>query len=460
MELIKNILDKNLRRALFLAYSYKDGRWGLLRHMVDFSHLCNAPSENIEEDRFQKLKKILVHAYETTSFYSDLMKNIGFNPYLMRSIADMESMPIVTKQTIQDNKDTMVSRNYDKESLDISYTGGSSGTPTSFYRDKDCTTAKIGRQYGILDCCNYSIGMKRALIWGAHQDINPYRGSPRSLKYLIRNYALADETLSCTFMSEHDFFDYYKKLIRFKPEVLYGYPSAMTQFALYISQNNLKPLKVGTIISTAERLNDDQRAILKEVFHGDVFNLYCTREHGCIGFECEDHNGFHLDIGSVHIEVLEEGHSVKQGQAGDIIVTDLFNYGMPLIRYSVGDRGAFSDKPCTCGCNLPLLSSLEGRITDLLYRADGKKVSGIMLVDMFIENPVIVKMQIIQDTIKDIILNLVVTEDFNEGTRQYVVDRVKEYMGKQVKVHIHLVDDIPRNNNSGKHQEVINKLKI
>ena len=154
--------------------------------------------------------------------------------------------------------------------------------------------------------------------------------------------------------------EYHDRLKRFQPDVLYGYPNAIREFAEYIQGEKLEPITVGKIFCTAEKLSEGTRNTLEEVFSGEVFNLYNTREHGCIGFECRKHNGFHIDIGNVHVEIMEDGKPVPAGQPGEIVVTDLLNYGMPFIRSRIGDRGALSPEPCDCGINLPLLSSLEG----------------------------------------------------------------------------------------------------
>lgn len=449
--------DQKIRKALFILYSYREGNGGLLRYKNDFHETYHAPLSEIEENRYHGLRMILEQAYDTTTYYRNLWKNIGFNPYDSDLVSGLESLPVVTKEIIQGYKESMVSAKYKRDKLDVSHTGGSSGTPTSFYRDRECTTARIGRQYGILELCNYSIGQKRALIWGAHQDIKTtrYLWSP---KYLLRKYASADEILCCTVLSDSDLYDYHERLLKFKPEILYGYPNAMTQFASFILERNLRPLKVNTIISTAERLTDEQRVILSNVFHGEVFNLYCTREHGCIGFECRKHKGFHIDTGSVLVEILTEGKPEKPGHTGDIVITDLLNYGMPMIRYSIGDRGALSAEPCACGCNLPLLSKLEGRVTDVLYRPDGQKVSGIMMVDMFMDVPEIEAIQIVQEKMNVVDLFMVVTKNYNIATERYAIEEMKTYLGEDVKIKVKLVQEIPRNPISGKHQEVINKI--
>lgn len=252
--------------------------------------------------------------------------------------------------------------------------------------------------------------------------------------------------------------DYHRKLIRFRPEVLYGYPSALAQVGRFIQDRGLEPISVDTIITTAERLSDANRRQLIRMYGGKVFNLYCTREHGCIGFECDRHQGMHIDMGSVFMEIVRDGKRMEPGQPGEIVITDLFNYGMPFIRSRTGDKGIYSQQPCDCGSPLPLLKELHGRSSNLIYRPDGSVVPGLMLTDLFTDLSSIRFAQFVQENVKHLDVLLVVTEAFSEQVRTEVVRQVREIMGDEMEIRIKLVDEISRNPRSGKIQEFICKV--
>jgi len=453
------MLDQKVRKILYHILLYRDGYMHVHKYSKEFLRFSQYEAETIIKIQYERLLTILKHAYETTSYYREKCGVMGLMP--RRDIRECLSLiPILHKTDIEIYRQRMISSFIDEQNIEFSHTGGSSGNPTVFARDRDCTAARIGRQWGILERCGYPIGSKCALIWGAHQDLSG-EDSVNKLKQIVRNYASAQDTLCCKILSEHDLHNFYWKLRVSQPSVLYGYPSAMLEFAEYISSRKLKPLVFHSVISTAERLTDDQRVQLTAAYKSEVFNLYCTREHGCIGFECGQHDGFHLDAGSVYVEIVNnEGRHARPGEVGDIIVTDLLNYGMPFIRYQIGDRGALSPDPCPCGCHLSLLARLEGRITDVLYRMDGSKVTGVILVDMFIDEPWISQFQIVQDRLDRIDVILVVQDSFDEWRRQIVINRMREYLTGDVDIHVSLVDEIPRNPISGKHQEVICNLSF
>ena len=428
-----------------------------MHHRKTFRKFAFYEIGNMHEESLRSLRKIIHHAYKTSPYYRDLWKQINFEAKLLIKPEGIQKLPLLTKDIIEKDKNRMISKRFSPEDLELSYTGGSGGTPTSFYRDRKCTTQRIGRQLGILELCRYHVGDRCGLIWGAHQDLQN-ANARRGWKQQLREFANGTEVLDCSVMNYNKIKKYYERLKTFKPKVLYGYPNAMSQFANYVKENNLGKIKVNTIISTAERLSEDQRKLLQDVFEGEVYNLYCTREHGCIGFECRNHNGFHIDIGSVYLEIVSNGRTVNHGEVGDIVVTDLLNYAMPFIRYTIGDRGSISPEPCSCGCKLPILSRLDGRVSDMLYRPDGSLVAGIMLIDMFLDEPAIKNIQIVQDSLHEVDLFLVVTENFSKEIEEKVIYQMRSYMGEGIKINIKIVPEIPRNPISGKYQEVICKI--
>ena len=447
-------IERILRRASYRLIAYRDGHAGAFTYKKEFEVLAAATRDAIESHSYEKLKRILGHAYRTSDFYRESWRAIGFNPADMQNATELTRLPILKKAAIQDNKDALASDRLPKNKLETSYTGGSSGNPTSFYRDRACASQRVGRQLAILERCGYRLGDPCGLVWGIHAE-TPGNAHWFALRQRFRKFASGKEALCCTVMHPEQMKDFHRRLKRFGPRVLYGYPNAMTHFAEFIVSEGLEPIRVDRILCTAERLSPDQRARLTEIFGGEVFNLYCTREHGCIGFECKEHRGFHVDAGSVHLEVVSNGRAVGRGQSGKIVVTDLLNYGMPFIRYEIGDVGVLSEEPCRCGCHLPVLRELGGRVSDLLIRPDGSTVAGLMLIDMFMDNPKIGAMQIVQEEPTRLDVFLEVGQRFDHNDRMMVKREFRAYLGQDMDVSLNIVAEIPRNPNSGKFQEVI-----
>ena len=162
-----------------------------------------------------------------------------------------------------------------------------------------------------------------------------------------------------------------------------------------------------------------------------MFDLYCTREHGCVAFECRKHDGLHIDTGSVFVEITRNGKRVAPGETGEITITDLANYGMPFIRSRTGDLGALTTRPCPCGLPFPLLAGLDGRAIDCIYTPSGSTVSGLMLSDLFVELPGLRLLQFVQDSLSRLDVNVVTTADLSSEVEQKMIHEVRELVGQR-----------------------------
>lgn len=450
-------LDTRVRALAYDVICRRDRCSGWAAHRNSFRQDALKDSAVLDEEVLERLRSLLTHACETSPYYRRISEEIGFSTDSFSKLSDLERFPFLTKDIIKANKNSLASTLYPSNQLDLDYTGGTTGTQTSFYRDHVCTVARFGRQWGILDLCGYRPGMRRALVWGVHDDL-PSSRLKEGLKQRFRRYASSQETLCCTVMSKVQFMDFHGKLLQFKPDVLYGYPSALVQFGRFVEEHSLAPIRFKTIITTAERLSDANRRKLTRLFGAEVFNLYCTREYGCIGFECSKHQGFHIDTGSVYVEIVKDGRPVAPGQTGEIVITDLLNFGMPFIRSRTGDTGILSPQPCECRSPLPVLKGLDGRVTDLVYRPDGSVVPGLMLTDLFMDMPSIQFAQFVQESVNELVVFLVVTSEFSDEIEREAIRQVRELMGWEIAVHIRHVSDIERNPRSGKFREVICKI--
>src|SRR5262249_582338 len=137
------------------------------------------------------------------------------------------------------------------------------------------------------------------------------------------------------------------------------------------------------IISAAMVLHSWERKVIEEVFACPVTNRYGCEEVSLIACECERHEGLHINADGVFGEILRAGQPAAPWVAGSVVVTDLANYAMPMLRYKVGDVAAFAQNRCSCGRGLPMLERLEGREADYVTTPTGELISGISLTENF-----------------------------------------------------------------------------
>ncbi|AHI29909.1 hypothetical protein AU14_01030 [Marinobacter similis] len=167
----------------------------------------------------------------------------------------------------------------------------------------------------------------------------------------------------------------------------------------------------------------------------------------------------HLNLPHVYVELLDtDDQPVKPGEPGKIVVTDLNNHGMPLIRYRVEDMGVYSEKSCPCGRGFPMLERLEGRVADFLKLPDGGQVAGISLVERTLTRvPGVEQMQLVQDRLDRVSVNRVRGSDFTEETDALLISAMREVFDERVALEVVDVSRIPQEP-SGKYRFSICKV--
>jgi phenylacetate-CoA ligase len=225
----------------------------------------------------------------------------------------------------------------------------------------------------------------------------------------------------------------------FKPEILFGHGHSLYYFAKFIADHGIKDIEFKGIISSAEALPPEERKVVEEVFGNIVFDRYGCEEVSLIASECETHEGMHTE-------------------PGRLVITDLSNYAMPLIRYEIGDLSTTMSGECACGRGLPRLGRVVGRTTDILYTPEGRKISGVSILDTFtIHIPGFKQIQIVQEKINEVIFHIVKDEHFSEKSLQLLGEQVPRIFGPKMTYQIKFVDKVALTSR-GKFQFTICKL--
>jgi phenylacetate-CoA ligase len=187
-----------------------------------------------------------------------------------------------------------------------------------------------------------------------------------------------------------------------------------------------------------------------------VYTEYGCAEFGPIAFECEA-GELHTAAENAHIEVEDNGHSCNNDCRGNLIITELNNYGMPLIRYKIGDMGILTDHQCACGRQLPVLKEISGREVDFIETPEGNIIHGVSfdyLPKYFLEE--IKQFQIIKENPGNLLINIVKGNKFNTDTLKRFEEKLRSLIGKSTHVDFRSVEQIPRDK-SGKLRFIISK---
>lgn len=424
-----------------------------LRHYKKFLRTQYRPLEDVRADQWKRLKGLLEHAYAHTTFYHDRLKSLGITPADIRTWQDFEKLPLLTKDEIRANRDAMVADNIPKDRLFPKKTSGSTGVSLSFFVDEDSLQWKRGCALRHDEWTGWRLGERIGAVWGNPEYKKSWRG-------YVRNTLLERGTFLDTLrMDEEAMTNFHAEIRREKPTLLFGHAHSLYLFARFVQQNELSPIRPKGIISTAMVLHDFERDLIEEVFDCKVTNRYGCEEVSLIACECEAHQGLHVNMDTLNFECLRDGKPAPARETGAVVVTDLTNFGMPFIRYLVGDTARMAEKPCSCGRTYPLIESLEGRIADYVRTPDGEYISGISLTENFamvLEG--VKQMQIVQDRLDHLLFRVVQGEDGqDQALRGDIARLVLERFGSSMRHDVEYVDSI-QSETSGKYRFCVSKL--
>jgi phenylacetate-CoA ligase len=205
-------------------------------------------------------------------------------------------------------------------------------------------------------------------------------------------------------------------------------------------------------------LHNWQRRVIEDVFACKVTNRYGCEEVSLIACECPRHDGFHVNADGVYVEVLRDGRQVAPGEPGSVVVTDLTNRAMPLIRYQVGDVAVPSSRPCSCGRGLPLLERVDGREADYVVTAQDQLISGISLTENFaLQVPGLAQIQIIQESVDRFRFRIVRGPEFGPASVERIAALVAERFGANTAFDCEYVEQIAQEP-SGKYRFCISRV--
>ena len=215
------------------------------------------------------------------------------------------------------------------------------------------------------------------------------------------------------------------------------------------------------VFCSAETLIDEQRKIIGEIFNCKVFNQYGSRETPAVACECEKGN-LHLFIDINRIEFIKS--SDKSDNEKKIVITPLYNYAQPLLRYDTGDYGKAKDQECPCGRGYPLMDNIVGRQNDHLISRNGKKIYASFFHHLLDEKDWIRSFQFQQKEIGKILLKVETerVEDLNikiKNLKNELSKKINTVMSENLLLDINVVNKIHRTI-AGKHRFVINELEL
>jgi phenylacetate-CoA ligase len=433
------LLDLACRRLIHPLWARREDRRAA-RLRDELARRQFDPPTVVHARQVVALRRTLRHAAATVPYYRDLFRRVGFRPDEVHSLDDLQALPILTKSDIRARGRDLLSEAFRSQPLTRKTTSGSTGVPLEVRLDAGGLSWKRACTLRSDEWSGWRRGRPVAKVWG-----NPdYRkhGPKGWLRNLLYDRAIHLDTLSMTPEAIRRFVMTFN---RRRPELLFGHAHSVFLLADFINRHGWKAHRPDGIITTAMVLHDWQRRRIEATFGCPVTNRYGCEEVSLIACECERHRGLHINADSVLVEIVRNGKPAEPGTSGSIVVTDLSDFAMPLIRYLIGDVGVLAERHCECGRGSPLLESIEGREADYVVTADGRLISGISLTENFaVLVPGVAQIQIVQDEVRRFLFRIVRGSGWSPASERKLSDLVAERFGKGVRYTLEFVDVIPQ----------------
>ena len=406
-------------------------------------------ADHIAALQLQRLRELLQDVAINVPYYRDLFAQLDFDVASVQSIADLQRLPFLTKTDIRANTDQL--RHMQAKGLTRFNTGGSSGEPLIFFIGNKRVSHDVAAKWRATRWWGVDIGDPEIVVWGSPIEL----GKQDRLKHW-RDKMLRTQLLPAFEMSESKLDQFIATIRSVKPRMLFGYPSALTHIAVHAQKRGVTMTDLGIKVAfvTSERLYDEQRSTISQVFDCKVANGYGGRDAGFIAHECPAGN-MHLTADDIVVEIVNDAGQVQPpGVAGEIVVTHLSTSDFPFIRYRTGDIGVLGATPCGCGRGLPLLQDIQGRSTDFVVAADGTVMHGLSLIYILRDLVGVQSFKVVQETRALTRVLLVVDYSFAPDAVTHIISGFKQRLGSEVSVVVDLVDNIPAEK-SGKFRYII-----
>lgn len=315
------------------------------------------------------LRRAVAHACKQVPFYQRFWREAGMDPLQVRSLEDLQTLPVVTSETVRTAVESgeLLAQSCGRDPGRSFFTGGSSGRPLQVTRG--IVESRLWRTGGLRMQLAHGFRWRDTTV---QFDAAP--GPPHPLQKLgvapavwISNDQTLDERLEL--------------LKSTNARVFIGHTTILRRIARALVDNGIRLASPGMVFSMAEILDDDSRATIEAGFGVEPLDVYGMTEIGFIAWQCELRCALHINAELLVVEILrEDNKAARPGELGRVVITDLRGRTMPMLRYDTGDL-AFAAAPCPCGRTLPVMGPVEGRARHLIRTSDGRVLTQRMVLN-------------------------------------------------------------------------------
>jgi len=396
-------------------------------------------SIELERRQLESLNFLCRYAYQHSKFYRSLFDAHGIIPSF-KSFGELEKIPILTKEIITKNFQDIITKPHEK-TIWYKSTGGSTGQPLHFGYSKESYAWRVAMSKRGYSWAGSTPGTKQAFIWGVPLT---RQGVLKSIKNAIINKLHRQTFFNCFEFDEQAMSHCFRWLNSMQPGSIIGYTNPLYEFAKYVDANGGLDYSPKAVICAAEKLHPHQRYLIEKVFNCKAFDTYGSREFMLIASECSENKGMHISMENLYVEIVTaSGLRAKDGEPGNIVITDLHNFAFPFIRYEIGDVGVASSRLCPCGRGLHMIDSITGRSLDMIRLADGTNLPGEFFPHLMLNFVEVKKFQVEQTSYDKLVVRIVPLNDPHSLPLDAIRQAIQKNIGSGVGIDFVVLEDIP-----------------
>jgi phenylacetate-CoA ligase len=390
----------------------------------------------IQTSQLSKLKSLINYSKCNIPYYNNQFSNLDTND--LRSLSDISIIPKITKSDLR-----LWSKELKPKGLlpfsTKKTTGGSTGSPFTIVKSASAFAKELAATWRGYSWAGIKIGMRQGRFWNV-----PIEKKSRYRSLLID--LVANRYRTPSHFDDTSLSIFTRDIIKFRPDYFYGYCSLIKEYAKYLKKTSNKlPFSLHAVISTSEHLDKDTKHFLSSIYRCPIYNEYGLSEVGTVAHEC-DHGTLHVSDENVILEIIPDNSIISNMGVGEIVVTELNNKSMPLIRYRTGDYGAFASGKCACGRTLTGLRYIGGRTKDLIQHKTGHKYPGGLFGQIFMKTKTmgVSDFQVQQLTHTEFVIRLVPDKNFSKNTKQLILKLLHEHFDPDASVTFQEVSHLPK----------------
>ncbi len=436
----------SFRRHLFETSLGPGRSWkGKLQQLRRWQDLGEEGTRTLQEER---LGQLLDHAARHVPYYRDLFQTRGLMTGKRVRIGALTEIPCLDRATLRREFDRLRSDDLARRDWIVNASGGSTGEPVQFIQERESGIWRATVEHLFDEWAGASFGTRRVRLWGSERDLFAGRETLKARFYRWRRNEL---TLNSFRMTPAQMRGYAERINKWRPGHILGYADSLYELSRFLERSGLMVHSPDSIMSSAGTLLPEQRETIERVFRAPVFNRYAAREVGAIAGEDATHEGMVVAAPEMLVEVLRpDGSPAGPLEEGQVVITSLTNFAMPLIRYRIGDLACMAERR-SGRTGWPVLAQVTGRVTDTFIRADGGVVSSlyfIHLVGVVLRSGWIRRLQVVQEDLARVVVHLVLEPPLTEGSPEFVsrtrelAEKIRLVMGEGCAVEFRVVGDI------------------